>query len=82
MKTGKIYGDRIMQARVIKGLTISQMAKKIGIKSYVLSGVEADKVIPLPTIMENIVFITGFPPGFFKQEPCADFSNSSLSFHK
>lgn len=75
-----IYGERIKQARELKGLTQSELAKQIGCNQSAIAHFENDRTLPSNEILKAIAEITGVLPSFFEREPTHDFSLGSLSF--
>jgi Zn-dependent peptidase ImmA (M78 family) len=77
-----INGDRIKQAREIKGWTQKQLADRIGIKQTTVSQVESGVLQASDEIIQRVVLQTGFPPAFFKQSNTIDFPLGSLLYRK
>ncbi len=80
-----INGDRIKQAREIKGLTQAELAERIGNKSQsTIAHLESNNkqliFQPSEEIIEAIAFQTGFPVPFFYQESGPEFPLGSLLF--
>ncbi len=77
-----INGDRIKQAREIRGWTQKHLAQRIGIKQTTVSQIESCLLQPSDEIVQRIVLQTGFPLSFFKESNTADFPLGSLLYRK
>ncbi|MCL5883776.1 MAG: XRE family transcriptional regulator [Deltaproteobacteria bacterium] len=75
-----INGDRIRQAREIRGFTQKELADKIGITQAAIAQFEGNLAAPLQEKLEAIALQTGFPIAFFKQCPSLDFPLGTLLF--
>ncbi len=75
-----MYGERIKQARELRGLTQSELADKVGCNQSAIAHFENDRSFPSENITRLIAEATGVLPGFFEQEPTRDFSLGSLSY--
>jgi len=75
-------GDRIKQAREIAGLSIPELAIKVGVSDRLMLRWECDFAIPTEYQLQRLGLATGgFPPAFFKQEPGPEFPLGSLLYH-
>jgi Zn-dependent peptidase ImmA (M78 family)/transcriptional regulator with XRE-family HTH domain len=77
-----ISGDRIRQAREIKGITQAELAKAAGVDQSHISLLERDAREPSQAVLEKISLSTGFPIAFFRREPGPGFPLGSLLFRK
>lgn len=59
---------RLREARLIRGLTISEFAKKIGVTRQAISQFELGEHTPKPDTMMAIINTLKFPKGFFYKE--------------
>lgn len=59
---------RLREARLIRGLTISELAKKIGVTRQAISQFELGEHTPKPDTMMAIINTLKFPRGFFYKE--------------
>lgn len=75
-----INGERVRQARELKGLTQTNLARAIGVHQSEIAQIESGKVTPSDAILESISFKTGFPIGFFKQPTSFEFPFGSLLY--
>lgn len=85
MATNRIVnGDRIKQAREIKGLTQAELADYIGYSQATIAHLERNSrqllFQPSESIIEAIAFQTGFPVPFFYQDSGPEFPLGSLLF--
>jgi Zn-dependent peptidase ImmA (M78 family)/transcriptional regulator with XRE-family HTH domain len=85
MATNRIVnGDRIKQAREIKGLTQAELAERIDYSQATIAHLERNSrqllFHPSESIIEAIAFQTGFPVPFFYQESGPEFPLGSLLF--
>src|SRR2546421_588841 len=82
--TQTLNGDRIKQAREIKGLTQAELAHKIGKAQSTIAHLESNSkqliLQPSEEIVEAIAFQTGFSVPFFYQESAPEFPLGSLLF--
>jgi Zn-dependent peptidase ImmA (M78 family)/DNA-binding XRE family transcriptional regulator len=75
-----INGNRIRQARVMRGLTQTKLATEIEVKQSAISQMESGEMSPSNEIMQKIVLKTGFPLLFFQQPDSPEFSKGSMLF--
>lgn len=75
-----INGERIKQARELRGFTQTNLAKAIGVHQSEIAQIESGKITPSAAIVERISFRTGFPIGFFKQPTSFEFPLGSLLY--
>src|SRR5439155_8894810 len=75
-----IYGERIRQAREIRGMTQRDLANRIGKHQSLVAQVE----IGLKTVSDDLVSLvaaaTRFPISFFAEPPLAEFPVSGILF--
>jgi transcriptional regulator with XRE-family HTH domain len=67
-----INGERIKQARELRGLTQKELARRVNITQSIIAQIENGIRPPSENILECIILTTGFPLSFFKQ-PSFDF---------
>ncbi len=77
---GHVNGERIKQARELRGLTQAQLAERVGVDQSTIAYLERDNFQPSDEKLEAIAIQTGFPPSFFRQRPVEGFPSGSLQF--
>ena len=81
-----IYGDRIKQAREIRGITQAHLAERVGVSQSAIAQLEQDdpqlSFNPSEALIRAIAFHLRFPASFFLRKPGPDFSLGSLWFRK
>ena len=75
-----IFGDRLKQARELRGLTQEKLAKLLNVTQSLIAQIESGRVNPSEEIANGLVFHLGFPPSFFEQPLSDDFPLGSLLF--
>jgi Zn-dependent peptidase ImmA (M78 family)/transcriptional regulator with XRE-family HTH domain len=79
-----VNGDRVKQAREIKGLTQAELAERIRYSQTTVALIEKNSkqqlLSPSENIIEAIALQTGFPVQFFYQESGPEFPLGSLLF--
>jgi Zn-dependent peptidase ImmA (M78 family)/transcriptional regulator with XRE-family HTH domain len=79
-----INGDRVRQAREIRGLTQAELAERVGVSQPAIAQIERaiDQQLfePSSEIMEAIALQTGFPLQFFRQESGPELPLGSLLY--
>jgi Zn-dependent peptidase ImmA (M78 family)/transcriptional regulator with XRE-family HTH domain len=76
-----INGERVKQARELRGFTQKELADKINTTQPTIAQIENGIIIsPSDAILQRIVLSTGFPSSFFKQPTFIDFPIGSLIF--
>ncbi|MDT7543367.1 MAG: hypothetical protein QOE33_3271 [Acidobacteriota bacterium] len=82
--TQTINGDRLKQAREIKGLTQAELAERIHVSQSTIAHLESNNkqliLQPSDSIIEAIAIQTGFSIPFFYQESPPEFPLGSLLF--
>jgi Zn-dependent peptidase ImmA (M78 family)/transcriptional regulator with XRE-family HTH domain len=73
-------GDRIRQARELRGLTQSSLAKALDLNQSAVAHMEGGRNETTEEYIKAIAFQTGFPPAFFMQGAAPAFSEGSLMF--
>lgn len=68
MCSKKFVGERLKSARIYRGLTITELAKKIGISKQVISQYENEDTIPTFETLFEIMKCLKFPREHFSQE--------------
>ena len=75
-----VSGERIRQARELRGLTQTELANRIDANQSTVARIEIDELQPSDEALEAIAIQTGFPPAFFRREPKPGFPAGSLQF--
>jgi Zn-dependent peptidase ImmA (M78 family)/DNA-binding XRE family transcriptional regulator len=75
-----IFGDRVRQAREVRGLTQTELAEHLRVGQYVIARIEAGVHQPDASFLDALSLRLGFPPAFFRQEPRTEFPLGSLLF--
>lgn len=75
-----IHGDRVRQARELRGLTQTTLAEGVGLKQAAIAHIETGRSQPSEDVFRRIALQTGFPVSFFEQGPPPQFSPGSLLF--
>ncbi len=75
-----IYGERLRQARELRGFTQTELAERLGINQSTIAYIENGRLSPSVELVNSISLQTGFPPAFFRQAPTGEFSLGSLLF--
>jgi Zn-dependent peptidase ImmA (M78 family)/DNA-binding XRE family transcriptional regulator len=73
-------GRRIRQARELRRLTQSDLAKKVGVGQSAIAHVESEFKNPSRSLISKIAMHTHFPVSFFTVEPVTEFPVQSLLF--
>lgn len=75
-----IFGERIRQARELRGLTQSELADELNVSQSFVAQVEGGRSNPPDDFVNKLVFRLKFPVRFFEQPPNEDFPVGSLLF--
>ena len=75
-----IIGNRVKQARELRGWTQEKLAEKLGVSQPFISEVEKGTGSAPEEFVAGLVLQLGFPPSFFEQPPTDDFPLGSLLF--
>lgn len=75
-----INGERVKQARQLRGLTQDKLGERIGVNQSSIAQIESGRIIPTDKVLQGIVLQTGFPLAFFKQPTSSEFPLGSLSY--
>lgn len=75
-----IFGDRIKQARELKGLSQTELAEGVGLSQSLVAQIESGTKEPSEEFLAALVFQLGFSLAFFEQPPTDDFPQGSLLF--
>lgn len=73
-------GKRLRQARELRGLTQTQLAKKAGVSQGAIAHIEGGFREPSPKLLSSIALHTRLPVSFFAKEATEEFSLGSLLF--
>lgn len=75
-----VYGERVRHARQLRGLTQTELARRVGVSQPTIALIESGRDQPSDDVLASIALQTGFPPAFFRQVPSDHFSVGSLLF--
>jgi Zn-dependent peptidase ImmA (M78 family)/transcriptional regulator with XRE-family HTH domain len=75
-----ITGERVKQARELRGLTQAELANKVEMSQPFIAQVEGGFAQPDDGTMDKLAEALQVAPGFFKQPPPVDFPLGSLLF--
>lgn len=75
-----INGERIRQAREVRGLTQKDLANNAGIKQAAIAQFESGQSKPSQEVIQRIILQTGFPLSFFKMPTSIDLTAGSLLY--
>jgi Zn-dependent peptidase ImmA (M78 family)/DNA-binding XRE family transcriptional regulator len=73
-------GDRIRQARELRGMNQVQLAKALGLNQSAIAHIEGGRNDATDEMIKAISFQTGFPVSFFTQGEAPSFSLGTLMF--
>jgi transcriptional regulator with XRE-family HTH domain len=73
-------GRRIRQARELRRLTQTELARKIGVGQSAIAHVESGFQNPSRSLVTKIAMHTHFPVSFFATDPLTEFPVQSLLF--
>ena len=76
--TPKVSGDRIRQAREIRGLTQDALAESVRVPQSTVTRWERDLLVPSDEQVQAIALATGFPISFFRRTSGPEFPFGSL----
>ncbi|HEX7125671.1 MAG TPA: XRE family transcriptional regulator [Thermodesulfobacteriota bacterium] len=75
-----INGNRVRLARELRGLTQTELGRRVGLAQPSIAQVEAGLFEPSDRVLKLIALQTGFPPAFFRRTEDAEFPMGSLLF--
>ena len=75
-----IYGSRLRQVRELRGLTQTELARRLNVNQSAIARIERDEFQPTADLLEKIALQTVFPPAFFRQRSESDFPLGTLLF--
>ncbi len=84
LKENSVYGERIKEAREIKGYSQTTLAELLGVQNATVSAYEKNKINPSSEVLFQIASITQFPVTFFLNKRAHDQSirSSPVTFRK
>ena len=77
-----VNGDRIRQARELRGYTQTELARRVGVSQAAIAYAEGGRSQHSDDLLEAIALQTGFPLSFFRQDTTVDFPLGSLLFRR
>lgn len=78
-----VNGERIRQAREIRGLTQAELAEAVEVHQSTIARLEANAIgQPAETLLHAVALRTGFRVSFFRQESGPEFPLGSLLFRR
>jgi Zn-dependent peptidase ImmA (M78 family)/DNA-binding XRE family transcriptional regulator len=78
LRMDMLSGSRVKQARELRGWTQTELAERAGVSQSTIAYVENGRLSPSDDLVAALSLQTGFPLGFFKQEPSSEFPEGSL----
>lgn len=75
-----IFGERVRQAREMRGLTQTQLANRLKINQSAIAQIETGRTQPSDDVLDGVVLQTGFPVNFFRKPPTTEFPLGTLLF--
>lgn len=78
----KVNGERIKQAREIRGLTQDQLAERVGVTQPYISYVEQNAESPQESFLEAVALATSFQASFFTRPSGPDLALGSLLYRR
>jgi Zn-dependent peptidase ImmA (M78 family)/transcriptional regulator with XRE-family HTH domain len=75
-----INPTRLQQAREVRGLTQTALARQVGVHQSAIAQLETGRMQPSPEVLGAISLATGFPPAFFTRPSGPNFPLGSLRF--
>ena len=76
----QVQGERIRQARKIRRLTQTGLAREVGVRQSAIAQFESGQTRPAESTLSRIASATGFPETFFTREPYRDVPLGTLAF--
>ncbi|WP_085829379.1 helix-turn-helix domain-containing protein [Clostridium massiliodielmoense] len=79
----KIIPSRIREARIVRGLSLAELADRVGVTSQAISQYELGVIKPTPLVINAIVRELGFPIRFYEKPyiyKSEDYSNTITYF--
>ena len=71
-------GERIRQAREIRGMTQEELAEKLGRSKALVAQMEAGFKLPTDEFIESVAEATAFPLTFFNEPPHTEFAMAEI----
>jgi Zn-dependent peptidase ImmA (M78 family)/transcriptional regulator with XRE-family HTH domain len=71
---------RLRQARELRGLTQTTLARQVGVHPSAIAQLETGRIQPSPAVLEALSRATGFPPAFFTRPSGPALPLGSLRF--
>lgn len=78
----RINGERVKQAREIRGMTQGELAERVDASQPHISLIEQNAETPSESLLEAMALATGFPTAFFLRPSGPDFPLGSLLYRK
>src|SRR5919108_1320892 len=75
-----ITPDRLRQARELRGLTQTALARQVGVHPSAIAQLETGRIQPSPAVLEALGRATGFPVAFFTRPSGPPLPPGSLRF--
>ena len=75
-----ITPDRLRQARELRGLTQTALARQVGVHPSAIAQLETGRIQPSPAVLDALSGATGFPPAFFTRPSGPALPLGSLRF--
>ena len=81
-KSNPDFGQRLLEARKLKGITAKTAAEQVGVSPQAISLYENSQVIPQPAVFEKLVNLYEMPLEFYLKSPASEFHCSTVFYRK
>lgn len=82
VKINPALGERLYEARKLKGITAKIAADQVGVSPQAISLYENNQVTPQPVVFEKLVNLYDMPLEFYLKAPVSNFNCSTVFYRK